>query len=315
MIVITGATGTLNGATLEHLLKRIPADQVGVSVRDTAKAQGLADRGVRVRRGSYEDPAALLDSFEGADQVLLVSSNDPGADGPSLLRVGIETAVAAGARRILYTGHQHTGLESPFFPARHHAATEALLADSGVAWTSLRNGFYARSLDWLLGPWRETGVIATPADGPVSWTERTDEAEAAAVILAGERHVDGPVTLTAGTAVTFGDIAGIASEVTGRDIGRVVLDDEKWVDEQVAQGTPEPMARVLLGFFLAAREGRFAGTDPLLGDLLGRKPRTVRDLLAARVAARGHRRQGPPDLPHRRRPQRHHAMYRHGSWT
>ncbi|HEY1669788.1 MAG TPA: hypothetical protein VGG54_29165, partial [Trebonia sp.] len=61
-----------------------------------------------------------------------------------------ETAVAAGARRILYTGHQHTGLESPFFPARHHAATEALLADSGVAWTSLRNGFYAHSLDWLL---------------------------------------------------------------------------------------------------------------------------------------------------------------------
>jgi NAD(P)H dehydrogenase (quinone) len=41
---------------------------------------------------------------------------------------------------------QRSGLESPFFPARHHAATEALLADSGVAWTSLRNGFYAHSL-------------------------------------------------------------------------------------------------------------------------------------------------------------------------
>jgi uncharacterized protein YbjT (DUF2867 family) len=239
---------------------------------------------VRVRRGSYEDPAALLDSFEGADQVLLVSSNDPGADGVSLLRVGIETAVAAGARRILYTSHQHTGLDSPFFPARHHAATEALLADSGVAWTSLRNGFYAHSLDWLLGPWRETGVIATPADGPVSWTERADEAEAAAVILAGQRHFDGPVTLTASTAVTFGDIAGIASEVTGRDIGRVVVDDEEWVADGVAHGTPEPMARLMLGFFLAAREGLFAGTGPLLGDLLGRQPRTVRDLLAERAA-------------------------------
>ena len=65
-----------------------------------------------------------------------------------------------------------------------HAATEALLADCGVAWTSLRNGFYAHSLDWMLGPWRETGVIAAPADGPVSWTDRGDEAEAAAVILA-----------------------------------------------------------------------------------------------------------------------------------
>jgi NAD(P)H dehydrogenase (quinone) len=285
MIVITGATGALNGATVEHLLKRIPADQIGVSVRDVAKAQSFADRGVRVRRGSYEDPASLLNSFEDADQVLLVSSNDPGADGVSLLRAGIETAVAAGTRRVLYTSHQHTGLGSPFFPARDHAATEALLAGSGVAWTSLRNGFYAHSLDWLLGPWRETGAIATPADGPVSWTERADEAEGAALILAGERHFDGPVTLTASAAVTFDEIAGIASELTGRGIQRVVVDDEKWVAEQAAKGTPELMARFMLGFFQAAREGRFAGTDPLLGDLLGHQPRTVRDLLAERSAA------------------------------
>jgi uncharacterized protein YbjT (DUF2867 family) len=280
MIVITGATGALNGATVEHLLKRVPADQIGVSVRDTAKAQNFADRGVRVRRGSYEDPAALLDSFEGADQVLLVSSNDPGADSVSLLRVGIEAAAMAGAGRLLYTSHQHTGLGSPFFPARHHAATEALLADSGLAWTSLRNGFYAHSLDWLLGPWRETGVIATPADGPVSWTDRADEAEAAAVILAGGRQFDGPVTLTASAAVTFAEIAAIACELTGRDIRRVVVDDENWVAEQVAQGTPEPMARFMLGFYQAAREGHFAGVDPVLGELLGREPRTVRDLLA-----------------------------------
>jgi uncharacterized protein YbjT (DUF2867 family) len=33
------------------------------------------------------------------------------------------------------------GTGSPFHPARDHAANEELLADSGVAWTSLRNGF------------------------------------------------------------------------------------------------------------------------------------------------------------------------------
>jgi uncharacterized protein YbjT (DUF2867 family) len=151
---------------------------------------------------------------------------------------------------------------------------------SGLAWTSLRNGFYAHSLNWLLGPWRETSVIATPADGPVSWTERADEAEAAAVILAGDRQFDGPVTLTASAAVTFAEIAETASELTGRDIRRVVVDDEDWVAEQVTKGTPEPMARFMLGFYQAAREGHFAGVAPVLGELLGRQPRTVRDLLA-----------------------------------
>jgi NAD(P)H dehydrogenase (quinone) len=284
MIIVTGATGALNGATVEHLLKLLPADQIGVSVRDVAKAQHLAERGVRVRRGSYDDPAALLDSFEGAEQVLLVSSSDPLADQVSLHRAGIETAIAAGARRILYTSHQSVGLDSPFEPARVHAATEAILADCGVAWTSLRNGFYAHILDWLLGPWGETGTIAAPADGPVSWTDRGDEAEAAAVILAGQRSFDGPVTLTADAAVTFADIAGIAAELTGRGIRRVVTDDDAWVAGLVAHGSPEFMARLLLGTFLAAREGRFAGTGPLLRGLLGREPRTVRDLLAERAA-------------------------------
>src|ERR1700691_6301392 len=161
MIVITGATGALNGATVEHLLKRIPADQIGVSVRDVDRAQHFATRGVRVRRGAYDDPAALLDSFEGAEQVLLVSSNDPGADAVSLHRVAIKTAVAAGAGRILYTSHQGAGLDSPFRPARDHAATEAVLADSGVAWTALRNSRYAHRLAWLPRPPAEHGVIGT----------------------------------------------------------------------------------------------------------------------------------------------------------
>ncbi|MFJ9785447.1 NAD(P)H-binding protein [Amycolatopsis sp. NPDC101161] len=279
MIVITGATGALNGATVEHLLTRVPAEEVGVSVRDVAKAQSFADRGVRVRPGSYEDPAALRASFEGADQVLLVSSNDPAADGVALHRAAIEAAVAAGVRRILYTSHQNVRLGSAFAPARDHAATEEILAGSGVAWTSLRNGFYAHSLGWLLGPWRETGEIAAPEDGPVSWTHRADVAEAAAVILAGHA-VDGPVTLTAPTAVTFDDLAAIASDRTGREVKRVVVGDEQWVADRIAAGTPEAMARLLLTLFTAGRRGDFAETGPRLGELLGREPLPVAEALA-----------------------------------
>jgi NAD(P)H dehydrogenase (quinone) len=280
MIIVTGATGALNGQTVDHLLDRMPASEIAVAVREVAAANRFAERGVEVRHGDYADPGSLRTAFDGGDQLLLVSASDPGADAVSLHRTAIDAAVTAGVGRILYTSHQGAAAGNPFRPTRDHAATEQLLAGSGVAWTSLRNGFYAHSLNWLMGPWRETGVIAVPADGPVSWTAREDAAEAAALILASDGAYDGPTTLTATTAPTFSDLAAIASELTGRPVETVVLEPEEWVAAQVASGQPEPMARFSLSIYQGAHEGFFAGLDPLLGTLLGHEPRTVRDLLA-----------------------------------
>ena len=281
MIIVTGATGALNGATVDHLLDRVPAAEITVAVRDAAKAQRFAERGVQVRRADYADPTSLPAAFDGADQLLLVSSNDPSADAVGLHRNAIDAAVAAGVGRILYTSHQGAAMDSPFSPGRDHAATERRLAESGVAWTSLRNGFYAHSLTWLAGPWRETGRVTVPADGPVSWTAREDAAEAAAVILASNGAYDGPTTLTAPAAPTFREIAAIASELTGRNIQCEVMDPDQWVADQIAGGAPETMARFTLGMYQAAHEGFFAGVDPLLGALLDREPRSARDVLAA----------------------------------
>jgi NAD(P)H dehydrogenase (quinone) len=80
--------------------------------------------------------------------------------------------------------------------------------------------------------------------------------------------------------VTFDDVAAMASKISGCEIKRVVVDDEQWIADKVASGTPEVMARMTLTLFRAAREGRFAGVDPLLTELLGREPRSIADQLA-----------------------------------
>jgi uncharacterized protein YbjT (DUF2867 family) len=281
MIIITGATGALNGATAEHLLERLPVDDIAVVTRDPDRAGHLADRGVDVRHGDYSDPASLPTAFDGADQLLLVSSNDPFTDAVTLHRTAIDAAVQVGVGRILYTSHQGAAHDSPFGPARDHAATEEFLDASGLRWTSLRNGFYAHSLGWLAGPWRSTGVIRVPGDGPVSWTAREDAAEAAAAVILSDGAFDGPVTITAPEAPTFADVAQMASELTGETIDVEVVDPQQWVDEQVAAGAREPQARFSLGMYEAAAQGFFAGVDPLLTGLIGRTPRTALDELAA----------------------------------
>lgn len=280
MIVITGATGALNGATADHLLEHLDPSELAVVTRDPARAQRFADRGVEVRRGDYAEPDSLPAAFTGADQLLLVSSNDPGADAVALHGAAVDAAVQAGVGRVLYTSHQGAAHGSPFAPADHHAATEDLLRASGLAWTSLRNGFYAHSTTWLMGPWQSTGTVAVPVDGPVSWTAREDAAEAAARILLADEPYDGPVTLTAPVVPTFAELADFASERSGRTIGFEVLGEDEWLARSTAAGQDPHVAGFLLGMYQAAGQGRFAGTDPLLGELLGRAPRPVQDQIS-----------------------------------
>jgi uncharacterized protein YbjT (DUF2867 family) len=280
MIVITGGTGKLGSQVVEQLLRRVPAEQVGVSVREPGKAGGLAERGVRVRRGDFADPDSLADAFEGATQVLVVSTD---ATGEAALRqhvAAIDAARDAGAKRVLYTSHQGAADDSLFAPMPDHAATERHLAATGAAFTALRNGFYASTVPLLLGQARETGELVAPADGPVSWTAHADLAEAAAVILAGEGRFDGPTPpLTAPVALDLDDVAGLLGELTGRTIRRVVADDDEWVAGLTAHGVPAAQATMLLGMFRAARRGEFAATGPDLEELLGRSATPLRALL------------------------------------
>ncbi|MCW2888253.1 MAG: hypothetical protein QOE54_1566 [Streptosporangiaceae bacterium] len=288
MIIVTGATGQLGRAIVEDLLHRVPAEQIAVSVRDPEKARGLAERGIRVRRGDFTDPASLAQAFEGASQVLIVSADTTGETAVSQHRTAIEEAKAAGARRILYTSHVGVNPSSPFSPMPDHAATEKALRDSGVAHTSLRNGFYAATTVMLLRGALQTGELAVPQDGPVSWTAHADLAEAAAIALTDEGRFDGPTPpLTGSQALDLADVAAIASEFTGRPIKHVTVTDEQYRAGLVSHGVPEPQAGMLVGLFAASRQGDFSPVDPALAGLIGRPPTSLRDVLKAAIAPAG----------------------------
>ncbi len=285
MIIVTGATGQLGAQTVQQLLERVPAEQLGVSVRDTERAADLAARGVRVRRGDFTDPDSLASAFEGAAQVLIVSANATGDEAVAQHSAAIDAARDAGAQRVLYTSHQAARADSHFAPMPDHAATEEHLSKLGVPFTALRNGFYASTVPRLVGRALETGELVAPADGPVSWTTHADLAEAAATILVQQGRFDGATPpLTAPEAHDLEDIAGILSELTGRSVRRVVADDDEWTQGLIGHGVPEDQARMLLGMFLASRRGEFAATDPTLEQLLGRPARSIRTVLDGVVA-------------------------------
>jgi hypothetical protein len=50
-----------------------------------------------------------------------------------------------------------------------------------------------------------------------------------------------------------------------------------------AKNAVSPDTDMLLGLLAASRQGEFAAVDPTLERLLGRSPRSMRDVLAARL--------------------------------
>ncbi len=290
MIVVTGATGHLGREIVKKLVGLVRAERVGASVRDPGKADDLRALGVRVRQGDFGNPEGLKHAFEGATQVLIVSSNARASGGDPLAqhRSAIAAARAAGARRIVYTSHMAVSDGSAFPPMLDHHATEAMLRESGLAWTALRHGFYGASGIAMMGDALETGVLAAPADGKVSWTAHADLAEADAAILAHEGSYDGPTPpLTGARALDFGDLAALASEVLGRPIRREVITDDTLKARMAARGVPDGATRIALGLYIAARNGEFSAVDPALERLLSRPPLDMRDLFAPLVRTQG----------------------------
>lgn len=288
MIVVTGANGQLGRGIVESLLRRVAPESVGVSVRDPAKASDLAARGVRVRKGDFADDASLPVAFEGATQLMLVSSNAraTGGDTPAQHRAAIAAAQSVGVKRIVYTSHMAASRSSQFSPMHDHAATEELLRDSGLAWTSLRNGFYASAGIMWLGDALTSGLLEVPQDGKVSWTAHADLADAAAIVLASPGRFEGPTPpLTASQALSMGDLTDIASELSGKPVRRTAITEDELRAKLRARGLPDGVASIFLGFYRASRSGEFQTVDPTLEQLLGRKPLGMRELLRQKLSA------------------------------
>lgn len=287
MLIVTGASGKLGGLVVEALLSFVSADQIGVSVRQTGKLTALASRGVRVRQGDYEDADSLRHAWEGASRVLLVSSNvrTSGGDPLKQHKTAIAVAKEMGVERVFYTSQTSSSAQSHFPPARDHAATEAMLAASGLAWTALRHGFYADSAMSMNAHGFASGKLIGPQDGKVAWATHEDLAEVDAHLLAGHETFDGATPpLTGSEALDLADLAQLASTVTERTIVREQISEEAMIRNLESAGLPTPVMSVILGYYRAARAGEFAAVDPTLARILGHAPGLMRNVLIRDLA-------------------------------
>lgn len=284
-IVVAGATGHLGRLAVESLLRReVPAAEIVAVGRDTARIADLADRGVRVVRASYDEPATLAPAFDGADKILLVSGNELGRRVPQHRNV-VDAARAAGVALLAYTSIPHAATSSLIL-AQEHRATEELIAASGVPYTFLRNSWYFENYTGQIPAYLEHGVVGAAGDGAVSTAARADFADAAAAVLVTDGHA-GRVYELGGAPITLSELAAEVARQTGRDVTYTDLPAEKLTEVLLTAGLPEEAAAVLVDADrgIAAGELLVEGDD--LARLLGRAPVTLAEAVAAALADQG----------------------------
>jgi uncharacterized protein YbjT (DUF2867 family) len=279
VIIVTGANGHLGRGVVEQLLKLVPAEQVGVTVRDPEQAAGLASQGVSVRRGDFSDPDGLAAAFAGAERVLIISTDVVGPVRVQLHQNAVDAAKRAGVPHILYTSIFKPDAASPFVPTADHVATEEYVRASGLRWTFLRNSIYMEIVPAFVGAALAGASVDGPADGPMAYAARADLAEATARVLASGGYLDEALELTTSEAEDLDGLAAIVGRITGRRVERRTLSDSAYREQLVAAGFPAAGADVFLSIFAASREGRFSPASPTLGQILGREPIAVEAFL------------------------------------
>lgn len=286
-ILVTGATGKLGSKVVEALLKKVPADQLAVSVRNPQKAEGLRSLGIEVRHGDFDQPETLEKAFAGIDRLLIIS-----ADGDNETRIrqhthAVEAAAKAKVGFIAYTSVGNAQ-ESGLFLAPVHSHTEKAILATGIPYSFLRNNWYLENeLSSIQGVLAGAPWVTSAGEGRVGWALRADYAEAAAAVLAGSGH-DNTIYELSGQPLTQGEFAAALGAVLGREVPVQQVDDATYGEIMKGAGVPDFVIPMLVAIQADIRKGTLDVTSGDFEKLLGRPATPVAEALPQLVAeARG----------------------------
>jgi NAD(P)H dehydrogenase (quinone) len=282
-IAVTGATGKLGRATLQHLLRRgVAAESIRPIVRDLAKARDLVDSRFDVAYGNYTDAALLEAAFSGVDTLLFISTSALGEERMLHHRNVVAAAKGAGVRHIIYTSVVKPAAVACFAASPGHFHTEALVRDSGIPYTFFRNNLYLDIVPFLFGAALASGTLThSGGSGRIGFIAREDIAEALANVLTSEGHLNREYPITVSReCYGLAEIAAELGRASARPIQYKPVTADEFRDSLQQANLPAPAVAMSVALGDAVRAGEFDLSYPVLEKLLGRVPLSLADFLA-----------------------------------
>jgi uncharacterized protein YbjT (DUF2867 family) len=276
-LAVTGSTGWLGGLVARDLAER------GVSLRLLVRDAGRAPQlpGSVAAECRYGDTDEVRAALDGVRTLFMVSASES-ADRLKEHTSFVDAAAAAGVEHVVYVSFFGAAPDATFTLARDHAATEAHIRRSGMAWTFLRDNLYLEFMDQMVG---DDGVIRGPADdGRAAVVAHADIARAAvAVLLDPSAHAGATYDLTGPESLTFTEIAAVVSDVTGREVSFHDETVEEAYASRAVYGAPDWQVDAWVSTYTAVAAGELDGVSGAVEQLTGRPPTSLREYLEARA--------------------------------
>ncbi|MBH0238752.1 SDR family oxidoreductase [Methylobrevis albus] len=288
-LFVTGAGGHFGRRVVDLLLEKGGATIVAGS-RDPGKLAGLGAAGAELRKADFDDAASLDAAFAGVDRLLIVSTDALGQPGLRLAqhRAAVDAAVRAGVQHIVYTSMPQPEPGNPVLFAPDHYGTEQAIEASGIPFTILRNSWYVENLYGVLPGLLASGTWYTSAgDGRTAFVSRDDLAAAAAAALRDPPAGNVRLTLTGTAALTNREIAAVVTDVFGKPVTVVDVDDAALAAGMAAAGLPDFLIPLLVSFDANTRAGGLAEVTDAIERLTGSAPASLETVLRRDAAGLG----------------------------
>jgi uncharacterized protein YbjT (DUF2867 family) len=263
MIVITTPAGQIGRQVLTNLLSS--GEELRVIARDPADLPACVRADLDIVMGSHGDAAVVDKAFAGADAVFWLTPPDPRAPSVDAAFVGFTRPAAEaftrhGVGRVVAVSALGRG--TPWAAQAGYVtgslAMDDLIAASGVAYRALVNPSFMDNTARQAGSIKNQGMFFSPIAGdrklPAVAT-RDIAAAAARLLLDPTWSGTGEVPLLGPEDLSFNDMAGIMSEVLGKDVRFQQTTFEAYKDRFVSYGMSDAMAQGMTDMAWAKNEG------------------------------------------------------------
>jgi NAD(P)H dehydrogenase (quinone) len=280
MIAITGASGHLGKATINHLLKKIKPENIVAIVRDPLKLAAYKDMGIKIRTADYNDLESLIAALTGVNTLLHISTTSMGLVGVLQENNVVRAAEWEGVKHIVYTSGLRPKADSHFLAVQQCLRTEDAIVNSKISYTFFRNSLYMETIPQFIGNALQDGHIYFPAGaGKVSFVSREDIAEALSTVLVEDQYKNKVYEVTGSKAFSFQDIASLLSVEKKLSINYMDISAEFLKAELVKTEMPEEEVTWFLSLAESIKANEFAPVENSLEILLNRKPLALKEYL------------------------------------